>query len=194
MNEVMERFLAAIQGDGDIGACAELIATNFPAFMENDVLREFPKEVLFGVMANEHITFPDPDKTTAFFSDLFSRGEEYVQMFFELIPFDELTSSACESLASKLEELDFVLEARRMRRIKNLYQTIDSLSAEQKGTSEKFAATADQLGHSSELLEKMTALLKNQSDALQSATEELARQAEQIKQKDALISRLQGGR
>ena len=194
MNEVMERFLSAIQGDGDISACAELIATNFPDFMENDVLREFPKEVLFGVMANEHIKFPEPDKTVALFLDLFSRGEEYVQMFFELIPFDELTSSACETLAAKLEELDFALEARRMRRIKNLYTTIDSLSAEQKGTSEQFAETANQLGHSSELLEKMTAFLKNQSDALQSATEEIARQAEQIKEKDALIARLQSRR
>lgn len=191
MNAVMEQFLQALEGSGDISACAELIASNFPEFMKNDVIREFPKEVLFAILANEHIKFPEPDETTSFFLDLFTRGEEHVQMFFELIPFDELSADCCDRLASKLEELGCILEARRMRRIKHLYDTIDALNAEQRGTAEKFSDTAGQLAHSSDILEKMTALLKNQSATLQDFTEQLNRQNEELKQKDELIARLQ---
>ena len=48
-------------------------------------------------------------------------------MFFALIPFDELSSETCECIASALESMDFVLEARRMRRIKTLYDAIQSI-------------------------------------------------------------------
>lgn len=188
--EGMEQVLTAIEGNGDISAVAEMIAINFPQFVENNLLETFPPEILFGVMVNDSIKFPEPEKTVNFFIDLFSKGEDSVRMFFELLPLDELTLEGCEKIALKLDELGCVIEARRMRRVKNLYEALDSRHEEQKSTGEKFAATADQLAHSSELLEKMTALLRDQSHALKEATEELGKKTQELKEKDELIERL----
>lgn len=188
--EGMEKLLSAIEGNGDISAAAELIAINFPQFMENEVLQTFPPEVLFGVMVNDSIKFPEAEKTANFFIRLFEKGEEYVRMFFELLPLDELSLETCDKIAAKLEDLGCVIEARRMKRIKNLYEALESRHEEQKSTGQQFAATADQLAHSSQLLEKMTALLKDQSEALKEATEELGKKTQELKEKDELIERL----
>jgi hypothetical protein len=179
----LAKLRAAIESDRDLGACEEVVARNFPAFLENDFLKTFPDEVLYGVLSHPCITFPDPPITASFFVNLFDRGEGTVKILFEVIPFDELSLESCERIATKLDELGCDAEARRMRRVKNLYARLEERATDH-------TAISDQLAHSSELLERMTTILKNTSDALKHTTDELGKKGTELRQKDAIISRL----
>jgi hypothetical protein len=190
MQEDLDRLLSAIENSEDLGACEEIVAKNFPAFLENESLKSFPDEVLFGILSHPDVQYPDPDTIANFFIGLFDHGSEAVSMFVNLIPVDELSLGACDLIIRKLTSLGFDLEARKMERVKNLYVALEAKASEQRETGDQFTATAAQLAHSSELLDKMTALLRNTSTALKDSTEAIGRKDQELRQKDEIIAKL----
>jgi hypothetical protein len=190
MNDVgtaLGTLLQAIDTDGDLSSCEEIVASNFPAFIDNEVLNAFPPEMLFGILANESIQYPSPEITARFFVNLFERGEDAVKLFSEVIPYDSLSAKTCEVIAGKLESLGQVIEARTIRRIGNLYARIENGPQQRAKQIEQLNEKAR---NASEMLERMTGMLRQTSVALKQATEDLAKKDAELKGKDDIIARL----
>jgi hypothetical protein len=178
-------LLRAIEMDGDLATCERIVASNFPAFVDNDVLNTFPIEMLFGILSHEEIRYPSPETTFKFFINLFERDPNAVPLFKEMIPYDALSAPACEAIAQKLESLGRAKDGRMLRRIKTLYDPIADRSAPR-----QIEILSDKVRATSEMLEQTTSLLRQTSEALRQAAETLSKRKLEVKAKDDLIARL----
>jgi hypothetical protein len=190
MEQDLEALLGAIENSEDLAACEEIVARNFPGFLENDALQSFPDEVLYGVLTHPAINYPDPDATANFFLRLFDHGPSAVAMFVSLLPADNLSVAGCDLICAKLEELGCEVELKKVTRIRNLQAALESTASTRKETEDQMSATATQLGRSSDILTRMTTLLRNTSDALKVATAVLEQKEAELAKKDELIESL----
>jgi hypothetical protein len=178
-------LLRAIEVEGDLATCERIVASNFPAFVDNEVLNTVPIEMLFGILTHEEIRYPSPESTSKFFIKLFERDENAISIFKEMIPYDALSAPACEQIAQKLESLGRVVDGRAVRRVKNLYDRLKDRSAPR-----QIDILSEKVRHTSEILEQTTGLLRETSEALGQATETLEKKKSEVKAKDDLIARL----
>ena len=190
MDEELQKLFDAFEHNGDIKSCIEIVARNFPAFSTNDIIFTFPDELIVDIMLNEKCTFPEPEQTANFFIKLFDKGEDYVHLYYPLIPLDLLTKTECQRIVDKLTKIKCTVEAKQLSRVVNLYEKIEFTQSELKTSDTSNISISENLSHSTDMLERMTQLLRNTTQTLEQTTEELKKKTEEVTQKDEEITKL----
>lgn len=164
----------AIAGEADLEEILSIFAMGFPIFIENESIFQLPDEILAGVLSHPEITYPDdPEITGHFFLQILKHGSSIAQIFFDVIPLDKLTMKICDEILECYQNYGLKREVRILKRFHNFYLAQENQSKELIEVKKQFKETSDKLHHSTELLQKMTALLKQSNLALIDSTAEL---------------------
>ena len=190
MDKELQDLFNAFERDGDVGACVKIVSKNFAEFASNEIIHTFPDQILIDILCSDEINFPEPDKTVEFFEKVFSRGPEVVPLYFPMIPVDELSKELCERLANFLDGMKCAVEARQMRRVVNLYKSIEDTYEQLKVNGQGTQSISEKLSHSTDLLNRMTTLLQQTSKSLDETTAELKKKTDEIVEKDKEITQL----
>ena len=190
MNEELQKLFDAFEHNRDIKSCIEIVARNFPAFSTNDIIFTFPDELIVDILLSENCVFPEPEHISNFFIRLFNKGEDYVHLYYPLIPLDLLSKTECQKLVDKLNEIKCVVEAKQLSRVVNLYDQILFSQTELNTSDNNNISISEKLSHSTDVLDRMTTLLHNTTESLEQTTAELKKKTEEITQKDEEITRL----
>ena len=141
----MDLLGQALSGGGDPEKCIEIIAKNFPDFCENDILLNFPIEVLIGIFSHKDFHFPDNEKTSNFFVRLFDRGPEYAQCFSDFVPFETLDLTSLFMIAKKLKSMNLDCESRRFSRIIKMKNKLDQIEKRRENDLKQLTTVAQNL-------------------------------------------------
>ena len=191
MDQELAKLFNAIEHNSDIKACVEIVAKNFPAFSENEIILTFPDELIVDILCHDDLVFPESEsKITDFFFKMFDKGQDFVHLYYPLIPFDLLSKTECMRLHDKLLSMKCTVEAKQIQRVANIYNKIEYAFNQLSASDNSNVSISEKLSHSSEILEKMTTLLKSTTETLESTTAELKTKTEECVQKDEEITRL----
>lgn len=190
MDKELQKLFDAFEHNGDIKSCIEIVARNFPAFSTNEIIFTFPDELLVDIMLNEKCTFPESEQIANFFIRLFDKGEDYVHLYYPLIPLDLLSKNDCQKLVDKLINIKCTVEAKQLSRVVNLLEKIEFTQSELKTSDSSNVSISENLSHSTDMLDRMTTLLRNTTQSLEQTTAELKKKTEEITQKDEEITKL----
>jgi hypothetical protein len=187
----MELLHEALSGEGDPEKCISAIASNFPEFIGNGSLLEFPIEVLVPIFSHKDLKYPDAEKTTNFFMQLFDRGEEFAQCFSDFVPFDELDLTSLFMLAKKLKTMKLELEAKRFGRIIRMRNTLNKLEERRKNSIEHLSMVAPNLQEMEKAIAKTQIDIKGTQAALDIAIEQIKRKTKQLQEAELKYIELQ---
>ena len=176
----MELLKEALSGDGDPEKCISAIAENFPVFAENGSLLGFPIELLVAIFSHEKLKFPDNEKTTNFFMQLFDRGPDFAQCFSDFVPFDELDLTSLFMLAKKLKTMNLNLEFKRFSRIIKMRNNLNKLEERRKNDIEQLSMVTQNLQAMDKAIAKTQIDMKGAQAALDMAIEQIEKKTKQI--------------
>ena len=187
MEEALEKLIFAIEQNGNLEECEEVVASNFEFFIENDIILTFPDELIFGILSKENIKYPSPKITADFFLKLFKRGNSSIKYFVDLIPYYALSKEGCIALSNELVKNGFHSDARHLKQVSNLYDQIEGIEIEISSIQEQHSLATEQAKKSAQVLEKMTELTQKTSKSLDETSAELTKKEQLLKEKQELL-------